>query len=66
MRLVVRCDAHNTRTVRESWERHGRPAGLRRLLEAEAAAGVQQPALLEEAARRRLRDTSRTCEWRAL
>mmetsp|Transcript_25781 Transcript_25781/g.83009 ORF Transcript_25781/g.83009 Transcript_25781/m.83009 type:complete len:264 (+) Transcript_25781:61-852(+) len=48
MRLVVRCDAHNTRTVRESWERHGRPAGLRRLLEAEAAAGVQQPARLEE------------------
>merc|ERR1719247_1338070 len=36
------------RTVRQSWERHGRPATVRELLAAEVADGVQEPARLAE------------------
>uniref|UniRef100_A0A7S2JSV1 Glycolipid transfer protein domain-containing protein n=1 Tax=Haptolina brevifila TaxID=156173 RepID=A0A7S2JSV1_9EUKA len=48
MVLIVKCDEANVRTVRQAWERHGRPDGLRTLLEAEVAAGVQQPTRLKE------------------
>ena len=48
MLLIVKCDAANAKTIRVAWERHGRPGGLRALLEAEVANGVQQPTRLEE------------------
>lgn len=34
MRLIVKLDEANMRSVRDSWERHGRPASLRELLQA--------------------------------
>jgi hypothetical protein len=48
MQLIVKLDQGNMRTVRESWERHGRPSSLRELLEAEVAEGVVEPARLKE------------------
>ena len=50
MLLVVKCDEANIKTVRASWERHGRPHGVRALLEAEMRAGVQLEGRLEEGA----------------
>ena len=48
MQLIVKLDQGNMRTVRESWESHGRPASLRALLEAEVAEGVIEPTRLKE------------------
>jgi len=48
MKLIVKIDQGNMRTVRQAWERHGRPDGVRSLLEAEVGAGVQQPRRLAE------------------
>ena len=48
MLLIVECDEANVRTIRAAWERHGRPRGLRSLLEAEVAEGVQLPTRLQE------------------
>mmetsp|Transcript_75 Transcript_75/g.163 ORF Transcript_75/g.163 Transcript_75/m.163 type:complete len:335 (-) Transcript_75:109-1113(-) len=48
MQLIVKLDEGNMRMVRASWERHGKPAGIRALLEAEKAAGVQQRTRLAE------------------
>ena len=36
------------RTVRQAWEKHGRPVTVRELLEAEVADGVQEPSRLTE------------------
>jgi len=48
MQLIVKVDRDNMCTVRSAWERHGCPDGLRTLLEAELATGVQQPTRLAE------------------
>ena len=48
MQLIVKLDESNMRTVRESWTKHGRPASLRELLEAEVADGVVEPTRLKE------------------
>lgn len=48
MQLIVKLDQANMRTVRQSWERHGRPATVRELLAAEVAEGVQEPKRLKE------------------
>ena len=48
MQLIVKIDNANMRTVRTAWELHGKPADLRTLLEAEVAAGVQEPTRLAE------------------
>ena len=48
MQLIVKLDEGNMRTVRDSWERHGKPASLRELLEAEVAEGVVEPTRLKE------------------
>jgi len=48
MQLIVKIDQGNMRTVREAWERHGKPEGLRALLQAEVDDGVQQPTRLVE------------------
>ena len=48
MQLIVKLDEGNMRTVRTSWEAHGKPSTLRALLEAEVAEGVVEPARLRE------------------
>ena len=48
MQLIVKLDEGNMRTVRESWEKHGKPSSLRELLEAEVAEGVVEPTRLKE------------------
>jgi len=48
MQLIVKIDEANMRTVRQSWRKHGQPASLRALLEAEAAEGVQTNGRLAE------------------
>eukprot|EP00617_Octactis_speculum_P018757 CAMPEP_0185753750 /NCGR_PEP_ID=MMETSP1174-20130828/12461_1 /TAXON_ID=35687 /ORGANISM="Dictyocha speculum, Strain CCMP1381" /LENGTH=529 /DNA_ID=CAMNT_0028431729 /DNA_START=66 /DNA_END=1655 /DNA_ORIENTATION=- len=48
MQLIVKLDQANMRTVRLAWEKHGRPVTVRELLEAEVAAGVQEPTRLTE------------------
>ena len=48
MQLIVKLDEGNMRTVRTSWEAHGKPSTLRVLLEAEVAEGVVEPARLRE------------------
>jgi len=48
MQLIVQLDQSNMRTVRESWEQHGRPNSLRELLEAEVEEGVIEPTRLKE------------------
>jgi hypothetical protein len=48
MQLIVKLDQGNMKTVRESWEAHGRPSSLRALLEAEVAEGVIEPTRLKE------------------
>jgi len=48
MQLIVKLDEANMRTVRQAWEKHGRPATVRELLVMEVADGVQEPARLKE------------------
>ena len=48
MQLIVKLDQANMRTVRQAWEKHGRPVTVRELLEAEVADGVQEPSRLTE------------------
>lgn len=48
MKLIVQLDEGNMRTVRASWEAHGRPSSLRELLEAEVSEGVIEPTRLRE------------------
>ena len=48
MQLIVKLDEGNMRAVRQAWEKHGRPLTVRELLQAEVAAGVQEPTRLKE------------------
>jgi hypothetical protein len=48
MQLIVKLDNANMRSVRQAWEKHGRPLTVRELLQAEVAAGVQEPTRLKE------------------
>ena len=48
MQLIVKLDQANMRTVRQAWEKHGRPVTVRELLAAEVADGVQEPSRLTE------------------
>jgi len=48
MNLIVKIDKGNMKNMREAWEKYGKPSGLRELLKAEVAAGVQQPTRLVE------------------
>ena len=48
MSLIVKLDVGNMKNMREAWNKYGRPSGLRELLKAEVADGVQQPSRLAE------------------